>query len=916
MPNVEHEQTLNVWLAELLRQRGIDARQERKQAKGGRIDVEIRIGTVKIALEAKQGQKSNNQRDAITSADSRLTSTNVDCAIALCYPEGIADKCTLTERQLMWTIRNPDALVQGGVARWSSSDLNDLARTIKQAPMQLGNPDKAAAGLSASLDAAVERMSETQKAEVARAIDLPKGKLTRVLASRASHWNQAAKRAMLVLATAVMFHSRLDSHRNELKPQMDNRQTPPIPFTSEWPPSMAHQCLQSDDPISEFYNAWDLWLAVDYKPIFATAQTALHGCPHDHAFTEAIRETAEAALAMTRDITGLRHDLLGRIFHTVLDTAKYDGSYYTSTPAATMLASLAITNETCDFASTDKISRLRVTDPACGTGTLLMTAGERIRELAQGYGQPLEMNQILIEQVLRGYDVNLSATHMAATTLGLLSPTTAFKNMKIGRAMLGVDQDGNAYLGSLEFLSNSGVPRLLSWPSTVTQIDSEDEMDTAEPSDVIIMNPPFTADRLRHDQFTEEDEAKLKQRERALFANTPTYMAGQSGAFLLLGDSICKKDKGTLAAVIPLSAATDASGLGIRRHLASHFHIETIIASQDPERSYFSENTKIGEALIICRRYSDEKKPPTQIINLARNPSTPAEALLVAQIIDNKQIQEHGYGTVQQWPSDWIETGNWNGVQFLQPYLSRQFAALRNSELFPTVQLNSIAEIGPAGQRIRDAFTKSPMPDYLARTALWHHKTNVTKSIEAIADTNITAKPDKVHLAEKYWNQRSRLLLPTRIRLNTVRALTVRLDEPTVGSAWTPCRIKPCEQNTEKIEKALAVYLNSSIGILALAATRTSKDISYPSFSLTDLRGLTVPDFSTMSPHSLDALAKAYDSQAHKTLDTLPMMTECEVRGNLDATICDALDLDEERVRTIRRILASEPAITAKRYAI
>ena len=135
------------------------------------------------------------------------------------------------------------------------------------------------------------------------------------------------------------------------------------------------------------------------------------------------------------------------------------------------------------------------------------------------------------------------------------------------------------------------------------------------------------------------------------------------------------------------------------------FHIETIIASQDPERVYFSENTKIGEALIICRRYSDEKKPPTQIINLARNPSTPAEALLVAQIIDNKQIQEHGYGTVQQWPSDWIETGNWNGVQFLQPYLSRQFAALRNSELSPTVQLNSIAEIGPAGQRIRDAFT-------------------------------------------------------------------------------------------------------------------------------------------------------------------------------------------------------------------
>ena len=80
---------------------------------------------------------------------------------------------------------------------------------------------------------------------------------------------------------------------------------------------MAQQCVKANDPIQEFYKAWDLWLAVDYKPIFATAETALNGCPQDHAFTEAIKETAEAALTLTRDITGLRHDLLGRIFHTV-----------------------------------------------------------------------------------------------------------------------------------------------------------------------------------------------------------------------------------------------------------------------------------------------------------------------------------------------------------------------------------------------------------------------------------------------------------------------------------------------------------------------------------------------------------------------------------------------------------------------
>ena len=50
MPNVEQEQTLNVWLVELLRNRGIEARQEQKQANVRRVDVDIRFGTVKIAL--------------------------------------------------------------------------------------------------------------------------------------------------------------------------------------------------------------------------------------------------------------------------------------------------------------------------------------------------------------------------------------------------------------------------------------------------------------------------------------------------------------------------------------------------------------------------------------------------------------------------------------------------------------------------------------------------------------------------------------------------------------------------------------------------------------------------------------------------------------------------------------------------
>ena len=51
-----------------------------------------------------------------------------------------------------------------------------------------------------------------------------------------------------------------------------------------------------------------------------------------------MRGLAEVIALVSERVTGLRHDLLGRIFHRVLDTARYDGSFYTSTAPQSSLA--------------------------------------------------------------------------------------------------------------------------------------------------------------------------------------------------------------------------------------------------------------------------------------------------------------------------------------------------------------------------------------------------------------------------------------------------------------------------------------------------------------------------------------------------------------------------------------------------
>ena len=111
MPS-EHEHTLNVWTAELLRDlHGIDAKQEQKQADRRRIDIEVRIGPVKIALEAEQGQTAAKKREAIGDADKRLAQKNADCAIAVCYPDDIFEKHQIPDCRMLWTIRAPNTQV-------------------------------------------------------------------------------------------------------------------------------------------------------------------------------------------------------------------------------------------------------------------------------------------------------------------------------------------------------------------------------------------------------------------------------------------------------------------------------------------------------------------------------------------------------------------------------------------------------------------------------------------------------------------------------------------------------------------------------------------------------------------------------------------------------------------------------------
>ncbi len=194
---------------------------------------------------------------------------------------------------------------------------------------------------------------------------------------------------------------------------------------------------------------------------------------------------------------------------------------------------------------------------------------------------------------------------------------------------------------------------------------------------------------------------------------------------------------------------------------------------------------------------------------------------------------------------------------------------------------------------------------------MYYNSAEVVTSMRAASDAYLEIKSGKRQMANKYWEMRSTFQLAHRLWLPNTRVCAVILDEKVLGSSWVPCRMLDADP---RMELALCVYLNSSVGYLALLGARLNRKPGYPKFQLDTWRSVYVPVFSTF-PGALDRLAPVYYWLGDETLLPLPEMHHDPVRIRIDQAVTEALGLDPEWVARIRRELSREPSITNRRYA-
>ena len=929
---------MNVHLAQLLSNRGMRAKAERRSRQGvPDIRVELTSDDL-IILECKWEGSEGPLEDQL---QGRLEGfSGALGTIGLLYPDRLRHaedtRATLeAASDLKWWVHGSRGTATNE-SRFRTGSVADLADHLRILPLELEGVDRVSAA------AVTVRYALEQAAKQLNGHARISHRIADVIARTDKEKDRAAalRIGCLVLFNALAFQDRLASTNES------------VPTVRE---ALAHG-------IPGLHDAWrSICDNIDYVPVFELAAGILNvlGEGPDETQTPVI-DPLVRAVNDTRKLEG--HDLSGRLFHTLLTDAKFTGAYYTSVPAATLLARLVFNGwpADVDWRDYEFPASINVADLACGTGTLLMavaTEAERLHTSAGGQNAP-QLHKAMVEKALHGYDVQLSAVHFAATSLAMLNPDIQFDRMNLYVMPLGAEGP-NISLGSLDFLGadEAAVQFALSAEDLgITAMDAERvsgggtqgarEGITAKlPNlDLVIMNPPFTRSVGGNLLFGSlppaerrklQDELSRRLKPMAGYSRQASATAGLGSAFVAAASPKLRPGEGRMALVLPVTVCTGPSWTQTRTLIERDFTLDTAITSHDPLRWNFSDSTDLSETLVIATRRTDDdwEERRTTFVNLWRNPEGVLDAHRIAQAIAQTtpaRLEDAGtallevdgvhVGEAVSFPESRFHGRKWAAMQFARADLIR--SALRlledgevwipGGESSGTIQLCRLDTLGPIGPDRRDMWDGFERTDSItAYPMVENHDTDQRKRLVAVPDcylAPLTAprKGRRLKPTAQLWPKAGRLLIAERLWLETTRVVAMWSEERVLSNVWWPTRIEDV-----LYEKALAVWLNSSLGLLPMLAQRTSTRGGWTAMKKADLEELPVLDVREISTSQVQKLSRLFDEMMEAEFERLSGMAHCPARRALDDGLSQILELPD--LAKLRDLLASEPVVSNRR---
>ena len=695
MPGPTHEPTLNVALGEALDRLRRSWRARAEQTGnildgGGRPDVLVEDASGwPVVIEAERADHASAERDAIARLGRIVSGRTfaIETAIALVYPDGLTyldgarlrdalDKTDSLEYAL-YTRRMGDAPERLPEDGWVQGSVRDLAMLVHRAAAPAPRVEALAQAFERGVEAAADEFTRRHRygselgAEVAR-----------ILGQYDDAAGQTRRMAMTVLMNALIFHDALAAAEFQVADE------PGGPTRSVRMPALRQGVRNETFDPEELCAEWERILAVNYWPIFWTAKEMLRRMPPATA-GGALGALWSAARELIMSGVTRSHDLTGVVFQRLIADRKFLAAFYTRPEAAALLAGLALPANRApggaDWGDADTLASLQIGDFACGTGTLLSAAYQRLSLLHEFHGgDPAALHAPMMKHGLVGLDVLNINVHLTAAMLAGSHPDTPFDGeclltMPYGERYIRPNGNGNGNgrkkgngetitVGSLDLLAESVQPGLLGGAAAVTSGGRapEEVRDLVlrvghGKFDIVIMNPPFTRPT-NHEaghasvpipayaafQTTPAEQAAMGSRVRELTDGAPSNdNAGLASHFVELAHRKMRGD-GALALVLPLSALSGASWEHIRRRWRGEYAniIAVTIAGAGSYESAFSANTGMADCLVVAGGRREEPRsgesPAATFVVLDRFPASASEAdLLATQIIQaSKEITE------------------------------------------------------------------------------------------------------------------------------------------------------------------------------------------------------------------------------------------------------------------------------------
>jgi type I restriction-modification system DNA methylase subunit len=706
----------------------------------------------------------------------------------------------------------------------------------------------------------------------------------------------------------------------------------------------------------ELENSWQYIIEkINYEPVLEITLNILMNIPASAVVDRQLRSLANLAYDIASSKVLLRHDLFGRIYHRLLlgNLVKYHATYYTSIPAARLLARLLV-NLPSDLSAkpvppTYNGEPLRVVDFACGSGTLLSAIYKEVDAKHRIEGESLridDLHRYLVEEGIWGFDVLHHAVHLAATVLSLHNPIPVHDS-KLFALRLGEEK----YLGSVNFLSSSVLGQDMMLPGGTrgrgqqSVSISKREVKTVELPNfhICIMNPPFTRSvggNLLFGSLPKKERTKLQKSLNSLLKEKNLTGIGQAGlgaVFVFIADKYLEEN-GRMGLVLPRAVLSGVSWRKVREMLLDRYHVEYIITSYETNNEWnFSENTDLSEVLIVARKKRDgEESGYTFFVNLWKKPSNELESIYLgtqlkelyssARLYDVENsnaspyhLKLHGKKIGEVYSAK-LENSNFGVYNiFSQMELNRMMLFLRKGIVYlpdqgiiGDVRLTTLsklgAEIGPDRRQVHSTFKVSKTEAGSIYRAFWGYDSSIIKTISQ--KPNAYLEPKNAKQARDLWNKRGNLLIVERAWLSTYTVLATCLDEAVLSNVWWPIKLE------DDAAKILAVWMNSTFGLLLLLSIAEVTRGPWVDFKKEHLWEMPILNVGKLRHKVKDALLELYDKSLNgkklskSELKALPKeFANPSIRKVIDEEICKSLGLDLN-LDALYKLLSKEPMLT------